>query len=130
MRLFFFLIIILASCTVPDKASLEVMRQTRKLKKSPVILRAYNYGKVTNDKLELRENNSFTYQSHVLGTQKIAFYAGTFDKIDDTLILNFHNGHMDSLWTGKAVVDRIANSIILISKDSSSNKQLMIDGIK
>jgi hypothetical protein len=130
MRSFSFLLVILASCTVPDKASLEVMRETKSLQKSPIVLRATNHGKATDDKLELRENNSFKYQSHLLGTQKITIYAGTFNKIGDTLILHFHNGHKDSLWTGKAVIDRPANTITIFSKDTSFNTQLIIGGKK
>jgi hypothetical protein len=127
MRLFLFSLFVLTSCTVPDKTSLKVMRETRKLRKSPVTLRAYKSGKVTYDKLELRMNNSFAYQSNVLGTQKCVFYAGTFTKNGDTLILNFHNNYKDSLWTGKAVIDTTKKEITLISTNTSFNKQMTIN---
>ena len=55
MRLLSILLIFLISCTVPDKASLRVMRDTKKLQKSPVILRATNHGNGTRDKLVLRQ---------------------------------------------------------------------------
>ena len=130
MRPFLFTLFILASCTVPDKASLNVMNETRKLRKSPVTLRAYKSGKVTLDKLELRKNNSFTYQSNVLGTQKCIFYAGTFTKNEDTLVLKFQNNYKDSLWTGKAVIDTTENEITLISTNTSYNKQMTIAKLK
>lgn len=130
MRSFSFLLVILASCTVPDKASLEVIRETKKLQKSPIVLSATTKGKVTDDKLELRENNSFRYQSHVLGTQKIAIYGGTFTKDGDTLVLHFQNDHKDSLWTNKVVIDKTASTITIISKDTSFNKQLTIRRIR
>jgi hypothetical protein len=126
MRPFLFLLLALTSCTVPDKASLTVMNETRHLRKSPVTLKAYKSGKVTNDKLELRENNSFAYESYIVGTQKSVYYAGTFTRNQDTLVLNFQNNHKDSLWTGKAVIDSTKNEITLISNDASNNKQLTI----
>lgn len=130
MRYCLFALFILVSCSVPDKASLRVMRETRKLRKSPVILSADKTGEITYDKLELRENNSFTYRSQFLGKKKLLFYAGTFVKVGDTLFLNFHNNHKDDLWTGKAVIDKANNEITLISKDSSLDKQMIITKLK
>ncbi|HEV8505255.1 MAG TPA: hypothetical protein VGQ53_07650 [Chitinophagaceae bacterium] len=102
------------------------MNETRKLRKSPVTLSAYRSGKVTHDKLELRMNNSFSYQSNVLGTQKSVFYAGTFTKNEDTLFLKFQDDHKDSLWTGMAVIDTTKNEITLISTNPSYNKEMTI----
>jgi hypothetical protein len=116
----------LASCTVPDKASLQVMNETRKLRKSPVIVKAYRSGKLTHDKLALRMNNSFSYESNVTGSQKSVFYAGTFTKNGDTLVLKFQDNHKDSLWTGKAVIDTTSNEITLLSTDPSYNKEMTI----
>ena len=127
MRSLSILLIILLSCTVPDKASLTVMSETRKLQESPVILKAANQGNLTNDKLELRANNSFTYSSNVRGTQKIVIYVGTFDPKGDTLFLNFHNNHKDSLWTGMAVIDKAANTVTFLSKDVTSSKTMVIN---
>ncbi|HEV7423615.1 MAG TPA: hypothetical protein VGO21_00305 [Candidatus Paceibacterota bacterium] len=121
---FIFALICLASCTVPDKASLKVMNETRTFRKSPVTQTAYGTGKLTHDKLELRTNNSFSYESYIVGTQKAVFYAGTFTKNGDTLVFNFQNNHKDSLWTGQAVIDTAKNEIILISIDSSYNKEM------
>ena len=71
-------------------------------------------------------NNSFAYQSNVLGTQKCVFYAGTFTKNKDTIVLEFQNNHKDSLWTGKAVIDTTKNEITLISTNTSYNKEMTI----
>ena len=130
MRAFLFLLAVLTACTVPDKASLNVMRQTRKLRKSPVTLKAYKSGEVTHDKLELRKNNSFAFQSNILGTQKCVFYAGTFAKNGDTLLLSFHNNYKDSLWTGAAVIDTLNKEITLISKNPASDNKMTITKLK
>ena len=126
MRPFLFLLLVLISCTVPDKASLKVMRDTRKLRKSPVILNAYNSGNLTEDRFQLRENNSFSYYSRVLGRQKCEYYAGTFTKYKVTLFLSFHDNHKDSLWIGKATIDTIKKEITLILKNTYFNKQMTI----
>ena len=118
--------IILASCTVPDKASLRVLRETKKAQKSPVILTATNHGNLTKDKLQLRANNSFTYSSNIRGTQKLVVYAGTYDQKGDTLLLKFHKNHKDSLWTGKAVLDKPANNITLLAKYAAANKEMIL----
>ena len=122
------LLILLAfvSCTVPDKASLKVLRETRKSRSSPVTLKAYKSGKKTVDQLELRENNSFFYQSRIAGSQKSVIYAGTFTKKNDTLFLSFHDNHKDSLWTGLAIVDTINKEITLLTKNADYNIQLPI----
>jgi hypothetical protein len=97
------------------------MRETRELKKSPAILKASNINNLTNDKLELRANNSFTYSSNIRGKQKIVIYAGTFDRKKDTLMLHFHNQHKDSLWTGIAVINEVSRQITFLSKYPSAN---------
>jgi hypothetical protein len=91
-----------------------------------VVFIATNYGNLTNDHLKLRANNSFTYSSNIRGSQKIVYYAGTFDQKGDTLLLNFHNNHKDSLWTGKAVIDKAANTITFLAKDATANKEMVI----
>jgi hypothetical protein len=126
MRAFLFLLLALASCTVPDKASLKVLRETRESRNSPVVLKAHKSGKETEDQLELRENNSFFYQSRVAGSQKSVIYAGTFTKKNDTLFLSFQDNHKDSLWTGEAIMDTITNEITFLSKNTNYNKQLPI----
>lgn len=130
MRTTFFLLIILASCTVPDKASLKVIRQTRKMQYSPPVLTASNRGKLTNDKWIIRENNSFSYESQTIGTQKIVIYAGLYKQTGDTLYLLFQNNHKDSAWTNKAVINRAAHTITILAKDPSLNKQLIIKAVK
>jgi len=126
MRPLLLILLTLASCTVPDKASLKVLRETSKSRSSPVTLKAYKSGKKTEDQLELRENNSFIFRSRVAGSQKSVIYAGTFTKKNDTLFLSFQDNHKDSLWTGLAIVDTINKEITLLSKNEDYNIQLPI----
>jgi len=126
MRTLLFLLVLLTSCSVPDKASLRVSRETRKLKKSPVTLRAERKGGKTIDRLQLRRNNSFEYQSLVLGTQKIVIYAGTFTMVGDSLSLAFHNNHKDNSWTGKAFIDTANTEVTIVSLDPKFNRHLTI----
>ena len=126
MRPLLLILLALASCTVPDKASMKVLRETKKSRSSPVVFKAYKSGKETEDQLEIRENNSFLYQSRIVGSQKSAIYAGTFTKKNDTLFLSFHDNHKDSLWTGEAIVDTITKEITILSKNPDYNKQLHI----
>lgn len=129
-NMFLFILFVLLSCSVPDKASLRVMRETRKLKKSPVTLKASYSGKMTDDHLELRRNNSFAYYSKVLGTQKYVYYAGTFTQSGDSLFLSFHNNYKDSLWTGIAVVDTTNKEITLLATNTYFNKRMNITKFK
>jgi len=126
MKPLLLILLTLASCTVPDKASLKVLRETSKSRSSPVTLKAYKSGKKTEDQLELRENNSFIFRSRVAGSQKSVIYAGTFTKKNDTLFLSFQDNHKDSLWTGLAIVDTINKEITLLSKNEDYNIQLPI----
>ncbi len=119
-------LVYLVSCTVPDKASLQVMNETRKQRKSPLMVKAYRSGKLTRDKLELRINNSFSYESNVTGTQKLVFYAGTFTKNGDTLALKFQDNYKDSLWTGNAIMDTANNKITILASNSAYNKEMII----
>jgi len=130
MRPYILTILILTSCTVPDKASLAVKKETRSLRRSHVTLTAHNTDKKTESQLKLRENNSFEYSSYTLGSQKSVFYAGTFTKTGDNLILTFHNNYKDSLWTGIAVIDTTTKQIILYSKYNHLNKIMTITKLK
>jgi len=120
----------LTSCSVPDKASLEVRNETKNLRKSPVTLEAHNAEKKTDDHLKLRENSSFEYSSRIVGTQKSVYYAGTFTKSGDSLFLSFHKNYKDSLWTGLAVIDTAKRQITLISKNTDFNKQMTVTKLK
>ena len=126
MRSLLFSLVLFASCTVPDKASLRVSRETRNLRKSPVTLIAQRVGDRTDDKLEFRQNNSFKYQSILRGTQKIVIYAGTFTKVGNSLSLVFYNNHKDNLWTGRALIDTANMEVTLFSFDPKYNKHLRI----
>src|SRR5215831_788908 len=126
MRHILLAILLITSCTVPDKASLAVMKETKSLRRSPVTVTAHNKDKKTESQLKLRENNSFEYSSHTLGSQKSVFYAGTFTRTGDNLILTFHNNYKDSLWTGDAVIDTTTKQIILFSKYQHLNKIMTI----
>jgi len=130
MRTLLFSLFLLVSCTVPDKASLSVLRETRNLRKSPITLKAQRNGEITYDRLELRANNSFKYQCIVRGTQKIVIYAGTFTRIGDSLFLVFHNNHKDKLWTGKAFIDTINTEVTIIALDPQLTKHLTIEKSK
>lgn len=126
MRSLLFSLVLWTSCTVPDKASLIVLKETRSLRKSPVTLKAKKNGELTNDELELRQNNSFEYRSIHRGTQKVIIYVGTFTRRGDSLSLAFHNNHKDNLWTGKALIDTANNEVTLFSHDPNLTKHLTI----
>jgi hypothetical protein len=126
MRSLLFSLFLFISCTVPDKASLTVSKETKNLRKSPVTLRAQRISELTSDKLEFRQNNSFEYQSILRGTQKTVIYAGTFTRDGDSLSLVFHNDHKDNSWTGKALIDTTRGQVIILSVDPQFNKHLVI----
>jgi hypothetical protein len=108
----------------------KVRRETRNLRISPVILKAYRTGKMIDDHLKLRKNNSFIYYESILGLKKSNYYSGTFTQNGDSLFLNFHNGHKDSSWTGTAVIDSAKKEIILVSANTYFNVNMIITKIR
>jgi hypothetical protein len=130
MRIFLFSLFIISACSVPDKTSLQILNETRKFRKSPVILKANKFGKGTFDQILLRKNNSFEYQRRIPHSGKSVFYVGTYEKKGDSLIFLFYKNHKDSSLTGKAFIDTIKKEIILISTNATLNKNIPITKIK
>ena len=126
MRFLKILLLTLFSCTAPDKASLRVSNETRSLNKAPVVLKAEAKVGPTYHRLEMRENNSFRYHTITPGTQRTVIYAGIFQRKGDSLTMNFHNNHKDSLWTGKAVFDKDGDRLTILSNTPSNHLHLYI----
>lgn len=130
MKKILFTFLIFSACTAPDKLSLKVLRETGKMRHSPIVYSAQNNDKKTNDKLDIRKNNSFLFQSQTIGSQKTVIYAGTFQQIGDTLFLSFQEHHKDPSWTGKAIINVEKNEITFLSNNNTNNKTLHLTNKK
>lgn len=111
------------SCTVFERSSgREVRKETKEKMKSPIVLTA----KEGNFYLNLRENKSFDYYGLKMGVTKADFYAGVYERRGDSLFLAFHNDYQPGDLTGKGLVDRTSNQVVLFAKDPAQNRKLNI----
>jgi hypothetical protein len=116
----FFLVI--ACSTFERSTGREVRKETKEKTKSPIMLTA----KEGNYYLNLRQNNFFDYYGKKMGVSKADFYAGVYERKGDSLFLAFHNDYQPGDLTGKALIDRINNQVILFAKDPVQNRKLGI----
>jgi len=112
---FLYIALTLAACS-SGKIAREVKKDTEEKLKSPVTLTAKGGDYTFN----LHENSFFDYQG------RSQFYAGTFKQEGDTLMLAFHNNHKPEDLIGKALMRRNEGRVVLLAKEASDNRVLLI----
>lgn len=115
-------IFVLLACHTGQNSQREVIRETREKRKAPIILTA----KQDNFYFNLRRNNFFDYYGLKLGVAKAELYAGTYQLKGDTILLAFQNSYQPGDLTGKGLIDRRHNQVILFSRDTAQNRKLEI----
>ena len=114
---------LILSCSLFERSTgREVRKETKDKRKSPIVLAA----KEGNFYLNLRENKFFDYYGMKMGVSKAELYAGVYEIKGDSLFLAFQDDYQPGDLTGKGLIDRTRNQIILFSKDPAQHRRLGI----
>ncbi|HEU0112585.1 MAG TPA: hypothetical protein VFQ73_17040 [Flavisolibacter sp.] len=117
-RFFFIILLLFFNSCATTSGGKEVKQDTEEKRKLPVIY----YGKSASGDyyIYLRTRDFFDYH------EKGELYAGTYTIEGNNLSLAFQNNiHPDEL-TNKGIVDKTKGEIIIIAKNTSANRRMMI----
>ncbi|MGN6402271.1 MAG: hypothetical protein ACTHMD_17560 [Flavisolibacter sp.] len=110
------------ACSTPGRSSgREVKKETKDKRKSPIVLTA----KEGSYYINLRQNNFFDYFG-LDSNNKAQLFAGSYEFEGDSLMMAFYNNNQPGDLTGKGLVDKAANQLILFSKDAAKNRKMDI----